>query len=1044
VNRACPACGAESPNEFAFCPRCGAALAEPPAARELRKTVTVVFSDVTGSTALGERLDPEPLRRLLLRWYGAMREVCEAHGGKVRELIGDAVMAAFGIPAVHEDDALRAVRAAAGMRERLDELNGELEREFGVKLQSRTGVNTGEVIVHDPDPSGALALGDPVNVAARLQTAAEPGEILLGEATYRLVQDAARADPVEPLALKGKTESVTAYRLHEVLPHAEAVARHFETPLVGRQLELAQLHQAYERAKRERRSHLVTVFGLAGIGKTRLAQELARSVEHEAAVLTGRCLSYGEGITYWPLREIVPQATGVRPVRALLGDDPDAQAIAERLESAVGSGTTGAVGEEVFWAVRKLAEALARERPLVLVFEDIHWGEPTLLDLIEHLADWIRDVPVLVVCLARPELLDERPTWGGGKLNATSILLEPLSREESSMLIRTLAGTELSPETGDRIAVAAEGNPLFLEQMLAMLAESENGVAEIAVPPAIQALLSARLDRLTPDERQVIECASVEGEVFHVGGVVELSSPRTREAVRSQLTSLVRKELIRPELPALPGEEAFGFRHALIRDAAYASLPKEARSDFHERHARWLELTFQDRATEADEFLAYHLEQAHRYRVELGIAGEATDALAARAGGLFASAGRRAFMRGDWPATVNLFERGLALLGEGSALRRELMPDLALALFQMGNTERADGVAAHAIAAAEAAGDLALRARAAVTHTYFGFFLRPEQLDVDFMRWEAEQAFALFDELDDNVGRTRAIFNLDMAEWASGSADGTARSAERAIGYARRAGIRPDELECCGGFGWSMWFGTTPAGLARRRIEEVVLGAGRDRSLEALAATFFAVLDGAEDRLGEAQERMEQGRHALAELGLHRWVWISSVLASHLAMLAADFAVAERVLREVLDLPRASAHRLFNATAEVELVRAVHAQGRHDDAFALTEAIEAVPPLADPYVRTRRRGARALALGSIGRLDEAEALARDAVELSRQSDFLNIRGDTLVDLAGILRLCGRPAESAATALEEAVALYERKGNVVSAARARALIEELTA
>jgi tetratricopeptide (TPR) repeat protein len=312
------------------------------------------------------------------------------------------------------------------------------------------------------------------------------------------------------------------------------------------------------------------------------------------------------------------------------------------------------------------------------------------------------------------------------------------------------------------------------------------------------------------------------------------------------------------------------------------------------------------------------------------------------------------------------------------------------------------------------------------------------------MRREAEQAFALFDELDDDVGRARAIFNLDMAEWASGSADGLSRSAERSIGYARRAGIRPDELESCGGFGWSMWFGPTPAGLARRRIEEVVLGAGRDRSLEALAATFFALFDGVEDRLGEAQERMEQGRHVLAELGLHRWVWIQSVLASQLAMLAADFALAERVLREVLDLPRASAHGLHNAYAEVELARVLHAQGRHDDAFALTEAIEAVPPLAELYVRTRRRGARALALGSIGRLDEAEALARDAVELGRQTDFLNIRGDTLVDLAGILRLSGRPAESTATALEEAVALYERKGNVVSAARARVLLQELAA
>jgi class 3 adenylate cyclase len=595
----CDACGTESPEEFAFCPRCGAALVEAPAPRELRKTVTVLFSDVTGSTALGERLDPEPLRRLMLRWYEAMKDVCEAHGGRVRELIGDAVMAAFGIPQVHEDDALRAVRAAAGMRERLDQLNEELEREFGVRLQSRTGVNTGEVIVREPDPSGALSLGDAVNVAARLQTAAEPGEILIGEATHRLVEDAVRAEPVEPLALKGKGEPVPAYRLDEILPHAEAVTRHLETPLVGREDELFLLRRTFARAARERRCHLVTVFGPAGIGKTRLAQELCGSLEPEATVLTGRCLSYGEGITYWPLRELVAQAAAGRDIRELLEGSPDAEAIAERIEAAIGTGTRGAVKEETFWAVRRLTEALARKGALVLVFEDIHWGEPTFLDLIEHLADWVRDVAVLLVCLARPELLDERPGWAGGKLNATSVLLEGLSPAESSQLIDALAAAELESEARARIADAAEGNPLFVEQMLAMLAQAGNGGGEIAVPPAIQALIVARLDRLEPDERRVLGLASVEGEAFHVGAVAELSAPATREQVEAHLMRLAQKDLIRAQGPTLLGEEAFRFRHALIRDAAYEGLSKEARAELHERYAAWLERALGDRLTEA-------------------------------------------------------------------------------------------------------------------------------------------------------------------------------------------------------------------------------------------------------------------------------------------------------------------------------------------------------------------------------------------------------------------------------------------------------------
>jgi tetratricopeptide (TPR) repeat protein len=640
-------------------------------------------------------------------------------------------------------------------------------------------------------------------------------------------------------------------------------------------------------------------------------------------------------------------------------------------------------------------------------------------------------------------LLDGRPAWAGGKLNASSILLEPLSDQESSALISALAaGTELSSEAGRRIAETAEGNPLFLEQMLAMVAESGDQVGELVLPPAIQALLAARLDHLAPDERRLLECASVEGEVFHVSGVVELSSSDTPDAVRSQLMSLVRKELIRPEVPVFPGDEAFGFRHALIRDAAYASLPKQARADLHERYAAWLERALGDRVVEGEEFLAYHLEQAHRHSVELDAWGEATDALAARAGELLASAGRRAFMRGDWPATVNLWERALGLLSAETPLGRQLMPDLALALLQMGNVGRADAVAEEAIAAGEAMGDVAVQAGAAVTRTYCGWFLRPEQWDGEAARREAEDAFSIFDKLDDDAGRTRAIFNIDIAEWSSGSADGMGRSAERGIRYARRAGIRPDELECCAGLCWSTCFGTTPADVGRQRIEEVVLGAGGDRALEALAATFVALLDGMEGRLPEARARVEEGRRALAELGLQNWVGFSAVLDGLLAELATDFVLAEQVLREMLE-QSTPADRLLIAWGESGLARALQFQQRYEDALALTQVAEGVPLPAEPWTHIRRCGARALALGATGRLEEAETLARNAVELARRTDFLNARGDTLVDLAEILTRGGRPEEAAST-LEEAVSLYEIKGNIVSAAKARALLENVTA
>jgi DNA-binding SARP family transcriptional activator len=996
----------------------GAAASEPEpqtALASARKTVTVLVTGVAEATSSVAQ-DPELSRRLDERAFAGLAPVLERHGATVERLRDGRVMGIFGVPTAHEDDALRAVRAAVELR---DAVAGTV----------RTGIDSGEVLTRG-ESAEPLVTGAVVELAAAFQQACDGGEILVGEATRRLVRDAITSEPLDAAQPR-------AWRLLELNAGAPPFLRRFDAPLIGRDRELAQLRQAFERARDERRAQLFTVFGEAGIGKTRLAHELARSVEGEATVLTGRCLSYGEGITYWPVREMVTRACAGREIRELLGDDPDADAVAERLESAVGTVTSGAVGEEIFWAFRKLAESLAHELPLVLVFEDVHWAEPTLLDLIEYLADWVRSDPVLLVCLARPELLDGRATWGGGKLNASSILLEPLSEEESTDLIGALAaGTELSPQASRRIAEAAEGNPLFLEQMLAMLAETADGTDELAVPPAIQALLSARLDHLTPDERHVIECASVEGELFHLGGVAQLSSSETVDA-RSRLTSLVRKELIRPESPTVPGEEAFGFRHALIRDAAYASLSKQARSDLHERYAGWLERALGNRVLEGEEFLGYHLEQAHRYRAELGVEDEATEALAARAGELLASAGRRAFMRGDWPATVNLYERGLALLAQDSAPRRRLMPDLALALRGMGSGERAAQVASEAVAAAEAAGDVAVHARAEVTRTYLQFWLRPDLADPDAARREAERALAIFDELDDDTGRTRAIFNIVMADWTSGNADEIVRSNERSIQLARRTGNRLDDFECCAGFSWGICWGTTRASDGRRRIEEVVLGARRDRSLEALAATVLALLEGMQGRLSEAQALMEEGRRELAELGLGHWVWQSGILAAQLAMLATDFPLAERVLREALDLPGAAADLWSSTMAQAELTRAVHAQGRHDEALAIAEATAAPSPV-DFGLRIRCRGSRALALGAIGRLEEAEELAREAVELGRRSDFLNFCGDALVDLAAILSLAGRP-EEAAPVLEEAIELYERKGNVVSASRARSAL-----
>src|SRR5215207_2967374 len=435
--RICPACGHENSEKAKFCEECAAPLA---VAREQRKTVTVLFCDITGSTALGESTDPEAVGALLARYFGRMRGIVESHGGTVEKFIGDAVMAVFGIPRVHEDDALRAVRAAAEMRDSMAALNRELERELQVTLSVRIGVNTGEVVTGTAE---RLATGDAVNVAARLEQAAQPGEILIGHETLRLVRDCSEVEAVAPLELKGKAEPVPALRLVSGLVAPE---RSHASRFVGRERELQSLAAAWERVQAPARCELVTVVGDAGVGKSRLVAEALDAVE--AHVVRGRCLPYGEGITYWPVVEVVKQL-------AALPSDP---AAAAAIRSLLGESDVGTSGDEIAWAFRKLLEEQA---PLVVVFDDLQWGEETFLDLVESTALLSAGAPLLVLCMARPELVEQRPGWPG------TLRLEPLPAEQADELI----GDQVSGGLRERIAHAAGGNPLFISEMLAMAAE---------------------------------------------------------------------------------------------------------------------------------------------------------------------------------------------------------------------------------------------------------------------------------------------------------------------------------------------------------------------------------------------------------------------------------------------------------------------------------------------------------------------------------------------------------------------------------------------
>ncbi len=790
---------------------CAAPLAAN-APRESRKVVTAVFCDVVGSTAMGESNDPEAVRIVLARYFERMKGIVELHGGTVEKFIGDAVVGVFGVPVVHEDDALRACRAAVEMRDALPELG----------IVCRIGVNTGEVMA---TADQLLASGDAVNVAARLEQAAPPGEILVGESTFALTRSAVDVEVVEPLSLKGKAEPVPVFRLLTVTGELQ---RRFATPMVGRQTELRRLSDAYAQAVRDRSCQLFTVLGSAGVGKSRLAAEFLENLD--ARVVRGRCLSYGDGITYWPVIEVVkqlaslPDGDAARPLRSLLGETQESTS-----------------ADQIAWSFRKLVEQEAQLQPLVVVFDDLHWAEETLLDLVEHVADLSRDAPLLLFCMARPELLERRPVWGGGKWNATAVLLEPLDAGETDELIGSLGG--VLAELRDRIVQVAEGNPLFLEEMLALVRASPDAIVE--VPPTIQALLAARLDQLDPAERSVLERGSVEGRLFHRGAVAALAEDEPQ--IDQRLLSLVRKQLVRPDKPQLPAEDAYRFRHLLIRDAAYDALPKSVRADLHRRFAEWLEAHGQG-LVELEEILGYHLEQAARYLSELGRPDEG---LAAAAADKLAAAGRRASWRLDRKAAVSLLERA-------SALSEHPDVHVVVALARLSDPHTGAELLDLAAERAEREGDAAsaalARAVAGYNRTWTG------QLSGDEQERLALAALPLLEAADDNVGlaevwRTLAqgVYNVRCAY----------AQMEHASLEARRCAMLAGEPGRYAVLSIALTWGPRPVPEALRILESMIAGRDPHPGMQCDLAVLIAMTG----RLDDARSIARAAEQELHELG---------------------------------------------------------------------------------------------------------------------------------------------------------------------------------
>ena len=1029
---ACPRCGEANPDRARFCLACGTPLEGPAPAREMRKTVTIVFTDVIDSTPLGEQLDAETYRRVISRYFIEVSRVLEHHGGTVEKFIGDAVMAAFGVPVVHEDDALRAVRAAGELREALAALNEELRAEYGIELGTRTGINTGEVIAGDPSDGHAFATGDAVVVAQRLEAAASPGEILIGDATHRLVRNAVLAEPLDPLDLKGKSEPVRAWRLLGVVAGAPAVARRLDAPMVGRENELSRLRAAFEQAVRDQSARLVTVLGPAGIGKSRLARELLAEVRDEATVVTGRCLPYGEGITYWPLRDVVREATGGLSrsgLDELLVGEPDAARIAGQVAAAIGIGESSAAPEETMWAVRRLFEHMARQRPLIVGFDDLQWAEPTFVELIEYVIGWTREAPVLILCLARPDLFDRHPEWHSV---GESIMLTPLSHLESEELLGHLQGeTDVDPELLNRITVASEGNPLFVEQLLAMIAENGAATGDLAIPPSIHALLAARLDRLAPDERAVIEGAAVVGREFWRGAISELVSPLDRGAVGASLMTLARKEFIEPARSIFPAEDGFRFRHILIRDAAYLGVPKETRADLHERFAGWLEGSGGESAAELDEIVGYHLEQAHGYRKELGPLGQGGEELASRAGEKLAAAARRAL--GDPAAAASLMSRAVSLLPKDHPRRGELLVELAGALMTIGAFERADEVAAELaemLNTAQAAGDVRLEMRALIEREFFKVFTAQEVSSS--VPEVTARAIPVLEEAGDHLGLSRAWRLRGEVAVLAGHWGARVEALERALEHARQAGDAREQATLVGLLAMALYFGPTPAGDAIDRCTNLLAEAS-EHTVEAAIWSSLAGLLAMRGDFDEARRLWQAAAGHYEELGLEYRRAVRSTIGADIETLAGNPDAAERELRWGYEFLERMGEKGARVVVAAYLADALCHAGRDDEAAEYADIVAELAASDDVVPQALCRCVRAKLFARQGDADRAEELAREATTMVEGMDFPDLQALTLLSLAEVLDAAGKEEESAEIA-DRAQALYEKKGNVAAGRR----------
>ncbi|GCD91871.1 AAA family ATPase [Nocardioides sp. LS1] len=1037
---ACENCGGALAPSAKFCPECGTPVVAAAPEPEVRKTVTLLFTDVTGSTAMGEQLDPEAYRAVMGRYFEVARAAVERHGGTVEKFVGDAVLAVFGIPEIREDDALRAVRAAHELNGSVAALSEELTRTLGVALTIRTGVNTGSVVAGSARAGGSFATGDAVNTAARLEQAAPPGRILLGETTWSLVRDAVEVEAVEPVAAKGKAEPVPAYLLVSVGDADTGRTRNLGAELVGRDRETRTLEDVLERTLESGRSHLVTIVGAPGIGKTRLISDFLARVGDRADVVSGRCVSYGQGITYWPVVQLLRQALGLtgteseevtrHALAALVGDTPDGGQVVDLVLPILGGSGQAGGSDQTFWAVRRVLEQLALRRPLVVTVDDLHWAEPTLLELLERVRDEVQDLPLLMICQARPELLDDNPDWGRGSMNCTTFGLEPFTVDQTRHSLAALLGSGVPDEVVEAVAGWAGGNPLFVEEIATHLVETGLLVREgddwalhgsldsAQVPPTVAALVAARLDRLPPAERRLLERVSVIGLELTLDDAHTMADGDLDAAdVPSLLAALTRRDLLR-RVRDLAGE-SWAFRHVMVRDAAYDALPKAVRAELHQRFAERIEASDGEAGSERLAFVGHHLEQAARYRRELMPGDAATEALVIRAASALGSAGDLARSRQDLTAADALVQRAVDLDVPDLALRRLLLNQLAQLHNDQGRSAELPAVLDRYEAALDATATPLDHAYLHAQRLLVGLEVG-EDVDPALVEAAGHEVVRLATESGDHrrvVEGRLVLFHAQImrAQWAAAERVAVTLAGERGaqdsllaqimMGAIVIHGPRPAEdlisyaeRQLAEGTGW-----LTPAGTTRLQLLALT---GRSWLDPSVLPDAFATLD----RLMEISPTD----------------YLSEMLMAECAMMAGDLTVAIAQLRKSVDRNRALGGLSYVSTYLAWLACSLLELGDPDD--------EAAGMLAEARGYTSPHDVISVALLAAGDAFLAARRGDGAVAEARATEAIEVvdRGDMLAQQADIRRYAAQVAgergdrETQRRLLTEARDLYAAK------------------